>query len=396
MPFALLVSLSCATLVLNLLAFMTVAAVLPELIEAWGLSNTEAGWLGGSFFAGYVAAVPVVMSLTDRIAPKRLFLAGAAVGAVASFGFALMADGLWSAIAFRLLTGVGIAGTYMPALKCLTDSLQEPQRSRATSYYTSVFALGTALSIWAGGAAAEWLDWRWAFGLAGAGHLGGLALGWAVLPSGDAGAAGPRHVLDFRPVLRNVPAMRNILVYFTHTWEVFALRVWLVTFLVFVEAHKGASLALSPVTVAMLVALIGVPASMAFGEIAARRDRRLAMIALMCASVIGGVTLGLAADWPGWAIIGLALLFGMTCYGDTGAVTASTVALAEPTVRGATMAVHAAVGFLGGVAGPLAVGVTLDLAGGIASPAAWGWAFAVMAAGSAAGALLMLGTRRGS
>jgi MFS family permease len=394
MPFAALVIASCATLVLNLLAFMTVAAVLPELIRAWSLSSTEAGWLGGSFFAGYVAAVPLVMGLSDRIPPKRLFIAGALTGAAASLGFALLADGLWSGIAFRLLTGVGIAGTYMPALKCLADSLEEPQRSRATSYYTSVFALGTALSIWAGGAAAEWLDWRWAFGVAGAGNLVGLLVGWAVLPTGNTDhAAGPRHALDFRPVFRNGPAMRNVLVYFTHTWEVFALRVWIVTFLVFVEGFRGSAFAISPVTIAMCVALVGVPASMAFGEIAARRNRRTAMIALMCASVVVGVVLGLSSGWPLWAIVGLALLFGVTCYGDTGAVTAGTVALAEPSLRGATMAVHAAVGFLGGVAGPLAVGVTLDLTGGIGSATAWFWAFVVMAAGSAAGAILMLGAR---
>jgi MFS family permease len=394
MPFAALVSLSCATLVLNLLAFMTVAAVLPELIRAWALSSTEAGWLGGSFFAGYVAAVPLVMGLSDRIQPKLLFVAGAMTGAVASFGFALMADGLWSGIAFRLLTGVGVAGTYMPALKCLADSLEEPRRSRATSYYTSVFALGTALSIWAGGAAAEWLDWRWAFGLAGAGHIAGLVLGLAVLPTGNASAAGgARHMLDFRPVFRNGPAMRNVLVYFTHTWEVFALRVWGVTFLVFVEAHQGRQFAVSPVTIAMLIALAGVPASMGFGELAARWDRRKAMMALMAASVATGTVVGLSAGWPLWAVFALVILFGMTCYGDTGAVTAGTVALAEPHLRGATMAVHAAVGFLGGVAGPLAVGVTLDAAGGIGSATGWFWAFLVMAGGSAAGAVLMAGAK---
>jgi MFS family permease len=132
---------------------------------------------------------------------------------------------------------------------------------------------------------------------------------------------------------------------------------------------------------------------MAFGELAARRNRRRATIALMAASVAAGVTLGLAGGWPLWTVVALAVLFGMTCYGDTGSVTAGTVALADPQLRGATMAVHASVGFLGGVAGPLAVGVTLDLAGGIASPQAWGWAFAVMAAGSAAGAILMAGAR---
>ena len=49
---------------------MTLAAVLPQLITEWGLTSTEAGWLGGIYFAGYVAAVPVLTTLTDRIDPK--------------------------------------------------------------------------------------------------------------------------------------------------------------------------------------------------------------------------------------------------------------------------------------------------------------------------------------
>ncbi len=59
------------------------------------------------------------------------------------------------------------------------------------------------------------------------------------------------------------------------------------------------------------------------------------------------------------------------------------------------MAVHAGIGFLGGVAGPLAVGAALDLSGGIASPFAWGVAFVVMASGSAyAGTVLLIWGRR--
>ncbi len=54
------IALLCLALVLNLLGFMTVAAVLPQLIHDWSLTSTEVGWLGGIYFAGYVAAVPVL------------------------------------------------------------------------------------------------------------------------------------------------------------------------------------------------------------------------------------------------------------------------------------------------------------------------------------------------
>ncbi|MED5360088.1 MAG: hypothetical protein VYD85_16980 [Pseudomonadota bacterium] len=47
-------------------------ALLPALIAEWSLSNTEAGWVTGIFYAGYAMAVSVLVTLTDRIDPKRI------------------------------------------------------------------------------------------------------------------------------------------------------------------------------------------------------------------------------------------------------------------------------------------------------------------------------------
>ena len=109
----------------------------------------------------------------------------------------------------------------------------------------------------------------------------------------------------------------------------------------------------------------------------------------MVVSFCLGVVLAFGAGWPLWAVAGLLLLYGMAIYGDTGAITAGTVAAAVPEERGATLAVHATIGFLGGVAGPLAVGIALDLAGGAVSVFAWGIAFCVMASGSVFSAIIL-------
>lgn len=387
-----LIALSCAALVLNLLAFMTVAAVLPALKAEWGMNNTQAGWLGGVFFGGYIAAVPVLVSITDRVSPKRVFLASSALGVIAALGFAWLADGLWSGLLFRFLTGVSVAGTYMPGAKALADRLEEPHRTRAVTYYTSVFALGSGISIWVGGESADWLGWRWPFVIAGFGHALGLLLGALVLPQGStASVRGGRHALDVRPVFRNRPAMTYVLAYAGHGWEVFANRVWVVSFLVFAETRYGqGGLFASPVLLGSLVAFIGVPVSMAFGELAARRDRRRALVAVMLVSAVVGVVFGFSAGWPPWIVAALALLYGMTTYADTGALSAATVSVAVPEQRGATMAVHAFIGFLGGLAGPVAVGLALDLAGGENDPVAWGVAYLVMTLGSVFAATVLL------
>ncbi|MEE8334558.1 MAG: MFS transporter [Alphaproteobacteria bacterium] len=388
MSFRLLVTLSCITLVLNTMAFMTIAPVLPVLFVEWSLTEIEAGLLGGAFFAGYVGAVPVLVALTDRILPKRVYIVSGIIGTLSCFGFALLADGMWSGFFFRVLTGISLAGTYMPALKALADSLEEPQRTRAVFYYSSVYAIGTALSILVGGLVADWLDWRWAFGVAGVGTLAGMLLGWAVLPDGKVSPRVRGPLGDFRQVFANRAAMVNITSYFGHLWEVFSNRVWIVTFLVFAESTQDGGFIVSTTVLATLVALIGVPASMASGEVAVRHGREVVIRAAMLVSCATGIAVALTTGGPLWLVGVLALAYGMTGYADTGTINAATVTVAEPEVRGATMAVHAAVGFAGGILGSLAVGAALQAAGGKDDAGAWTVAFLVMAAGSGFGFLV--------
>ena len=77
-------------------------------------------------------------------------------------GFALFGKVLWSALIFQFLIGAGMAGTYMPGLKTLTDHL-EGRRSRARPRsIPPVFGLGSSLSIVASGKIAAVFDWQWA------------------------------------------------------------------------------------------------------------------------------------------------------------------------------------------------------------------------------------------
>ena len=59
---------------------------------------------------------------------------------------------------------------------------------------------------------------------------------------------------------------------------------------------------------------------------------------------------------------------------DSSSLTAGAAGTAEPSRRGATLAVHSTLGYAGGFLGPLVLGATLDLLGG-ASVIAWGVAF---------------------
>jgi MFS family permease len=83
-------------------------ALLLGYIARWDFSKTEAGWLVGVFFAAYVVMVPLLLSLTDRIPVRRVYMLGTGLTALSHFGFALFADGFWSALLLRITKGGGI------------------------------------------------------------------------------------------------------------------------------------------------------------------------------------------------------------------------------------------------------------------------------------------------
>lgn len=383
-----LVAALCAAEVLGMIGISAFAALLPTFAAEWRLSNTEAGWISGIYYAGYVVAVPLLTSLTDRIDARRIYLACTALGGVASLGFALLADGFWSALVWRTLAGIGLAGTYMPGLKALTDRVAGPVLTRGLGFYTGSFSIGLSLSFLVAGEIDAWLGWRTAFGAAAAGSLLALAIAaLALKPASPEPATEPRpHLLDFRPVLRNRAAMAYAIAYGAHCWELFGLRAWVVAFLAFALARGAVSdPVLSTTVVATLGSLIGLPTSLMGNELCLRYGRRRVLIAAMLVSALVACAVGFAGVLAYGALVALIIFYGGIVMVNSASLTAGTVGAAAPGQRGATMAVHSGIGFLGAFVGPIVFGAVLDLAGGGASVVAWGLAFASLGVAVALG-----------
>ena len=294
LPFVLIM---CLAEGLGMLSFSSFQALIPTFRAAWGISNGEAGWISGIYFAGYVGAVPVLSSLTDRIDPRRVLLACLALGAAASVGFALFAEGFWSALLFRALQGVGLAGTYMPGLKALSDHVEGPAQSRYVAFYTASFGIGAATSYVLAGAIAPGFGWEWAFAVNAAGSLLAALLILAVLPpTPPSGETPDTRLLDFRPVLRNRTAMGFILAYCGHNWELFAFRSWVVAFLVFAAArHPDSAIAIDPTVIAATLTLLGVPSSVLGNEAAVRLGRVRLIVLVTLASIALSLVIGAAS-----------------------------------------------------------------------------------------------------
>lgn len=383
-PRALIVILT-ATSILGMLGSSSFAALLPDFEVLWRLSNTDAGWISALFFAGYVAAVPFLVGSTDHIDPRRIYIASLILGAGSSLAYAAMANGFWSAAMIRSFAGMGLAGTYMPGLKLLTDRYQGPRQGRYIAYYTAAFSFGTAFSYAFTGEITAWFGWRVAFAGAAVGSLAALAMIRYLVPAAPAVTVfgGGLRRLAFRPVFRNRAVMAFVLGYAGHCFELFALRGWLTAYLVHADRMRGGSGALSLASwISTVVVLVSTSASVYGADVAARTDRRRIIGRVMILSVLGSVAAGFSSGLPVWVVATLCCVYSMLIMADSAALTGGAVVSAAPGQRGATLAVHSVLGFSGGVVGPLAAGFILDLAGGAGSYLAWGFAFLTMGAGS--------------
>ena len=370
----------CLAEVMTLLGVFAFPALLPIFFREWGLTNTEAGLISGIYFGANALAVGVLVSLTDRIDARLIYMGGAGLAALGSAGFALAAEGFWTALAFRAVAGVGLAGTYMPGLRALADRYEGLHQPRAVAFYTGTFSLGTALSFLISGGLGQTLGWRWAFAAAAAGALLALVIVAAALrPKAPEPTQDDTGLFDFRPVLRNRRAMGYILSYGVHAWELTSLRSWTVVFLAFsLTLTDGGGPWLAPTTVATLSALVAMVASIAGGEAATRFGRRRTVSLVMVCSALAGAVLGFAAPLPYPAVVAALLFFAVLVQADAGAINAGVLDTAEAGRRGATLAVHSTFGFACAFLGPLAFGVVLDLAGGGRTPLSWGLAFAAV------------------
>ena len=137
----------CAAEALTMTGFAAYTTLLPTLQREWNLSNSEAGLISGIYFAGYVAAAPILTSLTDRLDSRYIYVLACVMSFLGAAGFMLFAEGLWSALFFQVLLGAGLGGTYMPGLKMLADQLECSSQSRSVGFYTASFGLCSTLLI---------------------------------------------------------------------------------------------------------------------------------------------------------------------------------------------------------------------------------------------------------
>jgi predicted MFS family arabinose efflux permease len=363
------------------------------------LSAGEAGLLGGAFFFAYAVGVPLFAPLTDKLPPLAIYAVGSSFWIAGGLCVASAGDGIALPLAGRILSGLGMAATYMPGLLMLVARLPTERRSAGAATYSSCITLGTGFSFAVTGLVALFFPWRVAFLAASAGAAIALPMVafaiWKTPSSSEAAASPPidgQHPLRFllrRRMLGLFAAVAG------NAWEGMSFRTWWIAFLVFVshEGPTGTTLAQLAIVTA-LAGLIAMPISVAVAR-TAQGVRRIPMLAAV------GVASGAFALIPPlfgsaslWLSVALTTLYLCIVFADAGTLAAAVLDETPPARRGVAMAASATVSNMAAFAGTACVGAMLGLAGGPASQSAWLAAFATTGIGSAAGGVALWLTAR--
>ncbi|QWD69947.1 MFS transporter [Polynucleobacter sp. UB-Siik-W21] len=367
-----------------LLGFACYAVVLTPLQEEWHLSNLQSGLIASAFFFGYMLAVPLATALTDRIDARKVYLVGGLSATSGLLGMSLFASNFWTAMFFMAINGAGLAGTYMPGLKILSDRIQSGELTRHIAFYTAFFGIGTGFSYLCSGWILSALGWHYVFGIIALGPFTAFLIVLIFIPPlAHEQWKGPIQIRlrDIFPVdkwklvLQNKKASGFIFGYTAHSLELFASRSWLVAFFAFCTAASGESFFLAATTLAGVINFFGVPSSILGNEIALRVGRQKWVCIVMLTSAVLGVALASSTGHSWWLIVALAIGHAIFIMADSATLTAGLVISAQENIKGAAMGLHSLMGFGGGLMGPAIFGFVLDISGSRSSQIAWVWAY---------------------
>jgi MFS family permease len=360
--------------------WFSATAVVPQLRDEWGLSNTATAWLTIAVQLGFVAGAVTASALTlpDVVATRWLIL-GACAGAAAANLLVAVTDGPETAIPLRFLTGFFLAGVYPPAAK-LISTWYHARRGTALGIAVGAVTLGSAVPHLVN--ALGGLDWQVVIVATSVLTLVG---GGIALTVGEGPHAFPPARFDLQQiglVFRNRGVRLAALGYFGHMWELYAMWAW---FLVFFRStvSDGSSAAYA----AFAVIGVGAVGCYAGGVVGDRIGRAESAAVMMACSGFLALTIGLLVDAPGWLVLAVGLAWGFTVVADSAQFSTLVTEHADQAYVGTALGLQMAVGFA------LTV-VTIWLLPFLENEVGWRWAFAFLAPGPALGIVAMLRLRR--
>lgn len=370
---------TATALFFSVLVWFNYSAVLPLIVDEWRLSATQAGIIFGAFQAGYLLAILPAGWLADRYSPRWVIAVSATGTGMPSLLFAGIADGFLVGSVLRFLSGMFIAGVYVPGMRFVSDWFPESVRGRALGLYIGTFSVGSGLSFVFATAAANAVHWRLAIVVTSVGALLVAPLMLGLTRDHPDRTGTTRHGFDLS-VLRNREYLCAVSIYSWHNWELFGVRNWLLAFLVAAPSFAATESAVLPGFVVGLMIVVGGVGNATGGWLSDRIGRPQTIAIGLAVSASLSAVFGLLGGLSVATLIAIILVYGVVITMDSAPTSTMVTEGVDDSHVGTALSFQSLVGFTTTVVSPVVFGLALDQAG---YPAA----FPTLAAGAVLGLL---------
>ena len=372
-------------MLLGLSCWFSATAVSTSLQADLGITGGQAVLLTSAVQVGFVigAVASAALNLADRFDPTRVVALASGAAALATAALALLAEGLASAVALRLLTGIALAGVYPVLMKVMATWAPPQTRGRHFGVLIGALTIGSAVPQLIRGFAA--LPWQGVMLAAAATTaIGALVAAYALEPGPASGAGRVR--LDpgyaLRMFTERGPRLVN-LGYHGHMWELYALWTWLPTFvLVSQRASGGSEGTVVNLTAFAAIGLAGFAGCVVGGRLADRVGRPRAAAGALTVSGVCCLLSPLLFGRPLVVLLAFVLVWGAAVIADSGVFSTALSEVADQRYVGTALTTMTAVGYTVTVA-------TIHLTELFAGVVGWQYAFLVLALGPTVGAAAM-------
>lgn len=333
--------------------------VIAALAIEWQLTPTEMGWIGSVNSIGMAVGAFVFGVFSDRVGRKNIFMITLIVFSVAN-GLSAFTTSLATFMVLRFIVGMGLGGELPVASTLVSESVAAHERGRVVVLLESFWAGGWLLAALISYFVIPTYGWRVALLITAIPALYAIYLR-IHLP--DSSRFTAKKEQEKGSVWQNIKTVwskqykrRTLMlwiVWFTVVFSYYGMFLWLPS----VMTMKGFSL-IKSFEYVLIMTLAQLPGYFTAAWLIERAGRKFVLAAYLTGTAISALVFGNADTTMMLIISGMFLSFFNL--GAWGALYAYSPEQYPTVVRGTGTGMAAAVGRLGGVLGPLLVGMMLS------------------------------------